>query len=212
MVAAYDAPASAGVPWGSQRTADDIRRCSLKTLLAWGRGPEAVSEDETRTPTISFVVLDSSGKPCFKIGFDDTDIRERLRIDASFRFIGDCHWISAFPGLKTHSYAYDYRVPETKYRALALPLAAARCRVQLATLEEQEPGPMRDAALAEVLTALAPAREYILSVRHIFAGNVGRCRLPISKPELKARLVSALETKMRRTAFKLCFQFQLAPL
>ena len=25
---------------------------------------------------------------------------------------------------------------------------------------------------------------------------VGRCRLPVSKPELKARLVSALETKM----------------
>jgi hypothetical protein len=28
-------------------------------------------------------------------------------------------------------------------------------------------------------------------------GNeVGRCRLPVSKPELKARLVSTLETKM----------------
>jgi hypothetical protein len=41
---------------------------------------------------------------------------------------------------------------------------------------------------------------------------VGRCRLTVSKPELKARLVSALETKMRRTAFKRCFQIQLAPL
>jgi hypothetical protein len=41
---------------------------------------------------------------------------------------------------------------------------------------------------------------------------VGRCRLTVSNPGLKARLVSDLETKMRQTAFKLCFQFQLAPL
>ena len=41
---------------------------------------------------------------------------------------------------------------------------------------------------------------------------VGRCMLPVSKPELKARLVSALETKMWWTAFKRCFQIQPAPL
>ena len=28
------------------------------------------------------------------------------------------------------------------------------------------------------------------------APKVGRCRLPVSKPELKARLLSALETEM----------------
>ena len=42
--------------------------------------------------------------------------------------------------------------------------------------------------------------------------QVGRCRLTVSTPVLKARLVSALEAKMSRTAFKGCFQFQLAPL
>jgi hypothetical protein len=36
--------------------------------------------------------------------------------------------------------------------------------------------------------------------------------LIVSKPELKARLVSAIETKMWWTAFKRCFQFQRAPL
>jgi len=41
---------------------------------------------------------------------------------------------------------------------------------------------------------------------------VGRCRLIVSKPVLKARLVSALETKIFYTAFKCCFQFQRAPL
>jgi hypothetical protein len=38
---------------------------------------------------------------------------------------------------------------------------------------------------------------------------VGRCRLPVSNPEIKARLVSALETKMWCTAFKRCFQCHL---
>jgi len=44
------------------------------------------------------------------------------------------------------------------------------------------------------------------------AGKVGQCRLVVSKPELKAPLVSVLETKTRYTAFKCCFQIQLAPL
>jgi hypothetical protein len=179
VVATCGNPDSAGV---RLPPAVDIWRAPLKPLLAWGRCPEAESEDETRTPTRWYVGLDSSGKPCFKIGFDDTDIRERLRIDEFFRFIGDCHWNSAFPGLRTHSYVYDYRVQEAKYRALALPLAAARCRLQLATLEEQEPGPVRAAALAGVLTALAPAREYILSVQHIFAGKAA-----VAKENLKKR-------------------------
>jgi hypothetical protein len=54
-----------------------------------------------------------------------------------------------------------------------------------------------------------------VSRRHLFLSislKVGRCRLTASKPELKASLVSALETKMWWTAFKLCFQFQRAPL
>ena len=39
--------------------------------------------------------------------------------------------------------------------------------------------------------------------------SVGRCRLTVSKPVLKAPMVSALETRM---AFNVCFQFQLSPL
>ena len=34
-------------------------------------------------------------------------------------------------------------------------------------------------------------------LRCLVADVAGRCRLPVSKPELRARLVSALETKMR---------------
>jgi len=41
--------------------------------------------------------------------------------------------------------------------------------------------------------------------------QVGWHRLPILKPVLKPRLVSALETKKWCTAFKRCFQIQLAP-
>ena len=47
---------------------------------------------------------------------------------------------------------------------------------------------------------------------HIFVYTVGWCKLMVSKSVLRARLVSALETKIRYTAFKVCFQFQLAPL
>jgi hypothetical protein len=39
--------------------------------------------------------------------------------------------------------------------------------------------------------------------------KVGRCRLNLSKPGLKARLVSALETKLWWTGFKFWFQFNL---
>jgi hypothetical protein len=42
--------------------------------------------------------------------------------------------------------------------------------------------------------------------------KVGRCSLSVSKPVLKAPMVSALDTMICRTAFKLCFQVQLAPL
>jgi len=41
---------------------------------------------------------------------------------------------------------------------------------------------------------------------------VGRCRLTVSKPVLKAPMVSALETIIWQTAFNCCFQSQLAPL
>jgi hypothetical protein len=43
------------------------------------------------------------------------------------------------------------------------------------------------------------------------AALVWRCGLTVSKPVLKPPLVSALETKLRCTAFN-CSQFQLAPL
>ena len=42
--------------------------------------------------------------------------------------------------------------------------------------------------------------------------KVRRCRLPVSNPVLKAPMVSALGARIGRAAFKLCFQFQLAPL
>ena len=44
------------------------------------------------------------------------------------------------------------------------------------------------------------------------AAEVGRCRLTVTKPTLKAPTVTALEAKTLCTAFKVCFQFQLAPL
>jgi len=44
------------------------------------------------------------------------------------------------------------------------------------------------------------------------AHAVGQCRLTVSKPVLKAPMVSALETIISFTAFKLCFQILLAPL
>jgi hypothetical protein len=42
--------------------------------------------------------------------------------------------------------------------------------------------------------------------------KVERCRLPVSEPELKAPMISALETIISSTSFNFCFQFQLAPL
>ena len=42
--------------------------------------------------------------------------------------------------------------------------------------------------------------------------QVGRCRYTLSKPVLKAPVVSALEATMCWTAFKHCFQFQIATL
>jgi hypothetical protein len=42
--------------------------------------------------------------------------------------------------------------------------------------------------------------------------EVGRCRLTVSKPGLKAPMVSTLETIIGKTAFKCSFQCQLAPL
>jgi hypothetical protein len=41
---------------------------------------------------------------------------------------------------------------------------------------------------------------------------VGRRRLPVSNPELKARLVSTIETKIKWTACKRCFRIQCTPL
>jgi hypothetical protein len=41
---------------------------------------------------------------------------------------------------------------------------------------------------------------------------VGRCRLTVLNPVLKAPMVSALETINSSPAFKICLQFQLAPL
>jgi hypothetical protein len=47
---------------------------------------------------------------------------------------------------------------------------------------------------------------------HCVRTQVGRCRLPLSKPVLKECMVSAFEATIRRTAFKLRFRIQLAPL
>jgi hypothetical protein len=44
------------------------------------------------------------------------------------------------------------------------------------------------------------------------ATTVGRCRLTVSKPELKAPTVTALEIVIPEIAFNVCFQFRLAPL
>ena len=41
--------------------------------------------------------------------------------------------------------------------------------------------------------------------------KVGRCRLTVSNPVLKAPLGSALEPKIAQTAINVCFQSQLAP-
>ena len=42
--------------------------------------------------------------------------------------------------------------------------------------------------------------------------SVGRCTLTVSSPVLKVPTVSALETRLWHTAFKLCFQIHFAPL
>eukprot|EP00227_Mantoniella_beaufortii_P012966 CAMPEP_0197585958 /NCGR_PEP_ID=MMETSP1326-20131121/8103_1 /TAXON_ID=1155430 /ORGANISM="Genus nov. species nov., Strain RCC2288" /LENGTH=145 /DNA_ID=CAMNT_0043150539 /DNA_START=36 /DNA_END=470 /DNA_ORIENTATION=+ len=131
---------------------------------ARSRWLEAEIEDGPHTPTTWLLKgRDPSGRPCFKLGYDDTDIMERLLI-VKHCFVGDCHFRSAFPGLITHTYAYDYRILQRRYRAMALPLDAAR--TQLASLEGREPGPAQDAALLEVLTALTAVRKYMLSVQH----------------------------------------------
>jgi len=52
----------------------------------------------------------------------------------------------------------------------------------------------------------------LLVVLGSFFAMAGRCRLTVSEPVLKAPMVSALETKIRCSAFKFCFQFQLVPL
>jgi hypothetical protein len=46
----------------------------------------------------------------------------------------------------------------------------------------------------------------------VFGATVGRCRLSLSTPVLKARLVSALETNIRENAFNFGFQIQRGPL
>jgi len=42
--------------------------------------------------------------------------------------------------------------------------------------------------------------------------KVGRCRLAVSKPVLKAPTVPVLQTRISVTAFNVCFQNSLAPL
>jgi hypothetical protein len=45
--------------------------------------------------------------------------------------------------------------------------------------------------------AIAKLRKQVRKTKDVLSANqVGRCRLTVSKPELKARLVSALETNM----------------
>jgi len=127
-------------------------------------------------------VRDTLGKPCFKLGYDDTDIRECLSI-FKFRFVGDCHFLSAFPGLVTHSYTYDYRTLEAQYRAIALPLDAAR--TQLTSLEGREPGPVQDAALSRLLTEFMAVRKYMLSVQHTFAKQTAAAEEKLARRKAK---------------------------
>jgi len=53
---------------------------------------------------------------------------------------------------------------------------------------------------------------FVGRIRDSIGDMVGRCSLTASKPVLKAPMISAPETIIAYTAFKLCFQFQLAPL
>jgi len=61
--------------------------------------------------------------------------------------------------------------------------------------------------------AAADAAAVVSGLTGMCRSLVGRCRLTVSKPVLKAPMVSSLGSyNMMCTAFKLCFQFQLAPL
>ena len=69
------------------------------------------------------------------------------------------------------------------------------------------------AAAAAAWAALAARGDELRLVLNVpDAVLVGRCRLTLSRPVWEAAMVSALETTMCWTAFKFCFQFQLAPL
>jgi len=70
------------------------------------------------------------------------------------------------------------------------------------------------AAVAEAATLrsqLEVLRESLVS-RDIALAEVGRCGLTVAKPEVKAPVVSALETIISESAFDLCFHIQPAPL
>ena len=60
----------------------------------------------------------------------------------------------------------------------------------------------------ERLAAEAPEFDAILGGHdHHYVAKVGRCRLSVSNPQLKAPMVSALETVISQNAFNPCFQF-----
>ena len=54
-------------------------------------------------------------------------------------------------------------------------------------------------------------RRYSKGMDYI-ALKVGRCRLTVSKPVLKAPMLLTLESGISYTAFNVCYQFQVAPL
>jgi hypothetical protein len=60
-------------------------------------------------------------------------------------------------------------------------------------------------------TSQAAMRRVIINAG-MLCDVAGRCRSPVSKYVLNAPTVSALETKILSTAFKFCFEIQLAPL
>jgi hypothetical protein len=88
---------------------------------------------------------------------------------------------------------------------------------------------MKEASMSTLHNSIAAARQsketLAKAARKVYLGAlvqtvggldgvtmVGRCSLTVSKPVMKAPMVSAIETKIRGTAFKRCFQIQLAPL
>jgi len=105
----------------------------------------------------------------------------------------------AAPPLKDHfdkSWSAHATAKAAAFHAEALQRAAKVAE------EEEDIGP----AIARLQVAAKVLHDAVKAVK------VGRCRLTASKSVLEAPMVSAIETRICWTAFKLCFHVQLAPL